>query len=267
MATHDESEPSSTEQLAATASSVARGAAEKAKEVAGKVVEAIGGIPIPGAPGAEPPPPEEPAEPRKPAPPKPFQRAPEPVSPTGRDLPGAPDDIRAQDSAHLTTAQGLRVADTDHSLKAGPRGPILLQDHHLREKIMHFDHERIPERVVHARGTGAHGRFRSYGTAGNITRAAFLTGETETPVFVRFSTVVGFRGSADTVRDTRGFAVKFYTSEGNLDLVSNNIPVFFIQDAIKFPDIVHAVKPEPAKEIPQAQSAHDTFWDFVSLHT
>ncbi|WP_256842097.1 catalase [Ornithinimicrobium cryptoxanthini] len=267
MVTKDESERGSTEQLAEAASSVAQGAAKVAKGVADTVRDAVGGITIPGAPGSEPPTVEEPNEPCEPLPSKPDQRAPRPGSATGKDLPSAPDDIRSQAGAHLTTAQGMRLAETDHSLTAGPRGPVLLQDHHLREKIMHFDHERIPERVVHARGTGAHGRFRSYGTAGNITRAAFLNGETETPVFVRFSTVVGFRGSADTVRDTRGFAVKFYTSEGNFDLVSNNIPVFFIQDAIKFPDVVHAVKPEPAREIPQAQSAHDTFWDFVSLHT
>ncbi len=157
--------------------------------------------------------------------------------------------------------------DTDHSLKAGPRGPVLLQDHHLREKIMHFDHERIPERVVHARGAGAHGVFRSYGSAAGVTKAAFLAADAETPVFVRFSTVLGSRGSADTVRDTRGFATKFYTEEGVFDLVGNNIPVFFIQDAIKFPDVIHAGKPHPDREIPQAQSAHDTFWDFVSLHT
>ncbi|WP_102158065.1 catalase [Zhihengliuella halotolerans] len=167
----------------------------------------------------------------------------------------------------LTTSQGTPLRETDKSLKAGPRGPVLLQDHHLREKITHFDHERIPERVVHARGAGAHGTFTSYGTASRLTRAGFLAEGAETPVFVRFSTVAGSRGSADTVRDTRGFATKFYTSEGVFDLVGNNIPVFFIQDGIKFPDVVHAVKPEPDLEIPQAQSAHDTFWDFVSLQT
>jgi catalase len=173
-----------------------------------------------------------------------------------------------QSGDHLTTAQGTRLPDTDHSLKAGDRGPTLLEDFHLREKITHFDHERIPERVVHARGAGAHGVFESYGTAASVTRAAFLAGEgTQTPVFVRFSTVLGSRGSADTVRDTRGFAVKFYTDEGVFDLVGNNIPVFFIQDGIKFPDVIHAGKPHPDVEIPQAQSAHDTFWDFVSLHT
>jgi catalase len=167
----------------------------------------------------------------------------------------------------LTTAQGLRLPDTDHSLKAGPRGPTLLEDFHLREKITHFDHERIPERVVHARGAAAHGVFESYGTASEVTKAGFLQAGRTTEVFVRFSTVLGSRGSADTVRDTRGFAVKFYTDEGTFDLVGNNIPVFFIQDGIKFPDIIHAGKPQPDREIPQAQSAHDSFWDFVSLHT
>jgi catalase len=199
-------------------------------------------------------------------PPKKEQGAPEVRTPTGFDT-GAPRTANGQQGAFLTTAQGARVRDSDHSLKAGPRGPVLLQDHHLREKITHFDHERIPERVVHARGTGAHGVFRSYGTAAEITRAAFLQEGAETDVFVRFSTVLGNRGSADTVRDTRGFATKFYTSEGTFDLVGNNIPVFFIQDGIKFPDVVHAAKPHPDREIPQAQSAHDTFWDFVSLHT
>ncbi|MEE4540448.1 catalase [Streptomyces sp. V4-01] len=173
----------------------------------------------------------------------------------------------AQGGGRLTTAQGTRLYESDHSLKAGPRGPVLLQDHHLREKITHFDHERIPERVVHARGAAAHGVFRGYGSAARITRAAFLGKDVETPVFVRFSTVLGSRGSADTVRDTRGFATKFYTTEGVFDLVGNNMPVFFIQDAIKFPDVIHAGKPHPDREIPQAQSAHDTFWDFVTLHT
>jgi catalase len=223
-------------------------------------------IHIPGAPSVEPPTVEEPTTPREPLPPKPDQQGPEAVSPTGSPT-GAPANSRAQSGAYLTTAQGLRLPDTDHSLKAGRRGPVLLQDHHLREKITHFDHERIPERVVHARGAGAHGVFRSYGTAANITRAGFLAKDVETPVFVRFSTVLGSRGSADTVRDTRGFATKFYTDEGTFDLVGNNIPVFFIQDGIKFPDVVHAAKPHPDREIPQAQSAHDTFWDFVSLHT
>ncbi|KQR02899.1 catalase [Arthrobacter sp. Leaf141] len=223
-------------------------------------------IVIPGAPSTEPPAVEEPTAPREPLPPKPDQQGPETVSPTGSPT-GAPATSRAQSGQYLTTAQGLRLGDTDHSLKAGPRGPILLQDHHLREKITHFDHERIPERVVHARGAGAHGIFRSYGTAARITRAGFLAADVETPVFVRFSTVLGSRGSADAVRDTRGFSTKFYTDEGTYDLVGNNIPVFFIQDGIKFPDIIHAGKPHPDREIPQAQSAHDTFWDFVSLHT
>ncbi|CAN7263437.1 catalase [Arthrobacter sp. LjRoot14] len=223
-------------------------------------------IRIPGATSSEPPAVAEPTEPREPLPPKPDQQGPEAVSPTGTPS-GAPVHSRAQSGAYLTTAQGLRLQDTDHSLKAGRRGPVLLQDHHLREKITHFDHERIPERVVHARGAGAHGTFRSYGSAANISRAGFLAKDVETPVFVRFSTVLGSRGSADTVRDTRGFATKFYTDEGTFDLVGNNIPVFFIQDGIKFPDIIHAGKPHPDREIPQAQSAHDTFWDFVSLHT
>ncbi|MFC0623649.1 catalase [Kribbella deserti] len=174
---------------------------------------------------------------------------------------------RLQTSSLLTTAQGVRLPDTDHSLKAGPRGPSLMDDFHLREKITHFDHERIPERVVHARGAAAHGTFTAYGNAGSATKAGFLQRGRETPVFVRFSTVLGSRGSADTVRDVRGFAVKFYTDEGNFDLVGNNMPVFFIQDGIKFPDIIHAGKPHPDREIPQAQTAHDTFWDFVSLHT
>ena len=173
-----------------------------------------------------------------------------------------------QSGEFLTTAQGLRLPDTDHSLKAGARGPTLLEDFHLREKITHFDHERIPERVVHARGAAAHGVFESYGNAASVTKAGFLGKKgTKTEVFARFSTVLGSRGSADTVRDTRGFAVKFYTDEGTFDLVGNNMPVFFIQDGIKFPDIIHAAKPHPDREIPQAQSAHDTFWDFVSLHT
>ena len=185
---------------------------------------------------------------------------PPPRQPDRRRLDGADDgrDPRAQAGDALTSPQGVRIPDTDHSLKAGPRGPVLLEDFHLREKISHFDHERIPERVVHARGAAAHGVFTAYGTAGNITRAAVLAEKgLETPVFVRFSTVLGSRGSADTVRDTRGFATKFYTKEGNWDLVGNNMPVFFIQDAIKFPDIIHAGKPNPGREIPQAQSAHD----------
>ncbi|GAA2038158.1 catalase CatB [Terrabacter terrae] len=208
----------------------------------------------------------EPTEAHDPYPPQPDQGAPETVTATGKPT-GAPSTARAQSGAYLTTSLGARLRDTDHSLKAGERGPTLLQDHHLREKITHFDHERIPERVVHARGTGAHGVFRGYGTASSVSVAGFLADGVETPVFVRFSTVLGSRGSADTVRDTRGFAVKFYTDEGTFDLVGNNMPVFFIQDGIKFPDVVHAAKPHPDREIPQAQSAHDTFWDFVSLHT
>lgn len=165
----------------------------------------------------------------------------------------------------LTTNQGVPIADNQNSLKIGARGPTLLEDFILREKIMHFDHERIPERVVHARGEAAHGYFQVYESMAPWTRAHFLQDPAaRTPVFVRFSTVAGSRGSADTVRDARGFAVKFYTQEGNYDLVGNNIPVFFIQDAIKFPDLVHAIKPEPHNEIPQASSAHDTFWDFVN---
>src|ERR1700678_158786 len=189
-------------------------------------------------------------------------------SPAPATAASASEAVQEEAGEFLTTAQGLRLPDTDHSLKAGERGPTLLEDVHLREKITHFDHERIPERVVHARGAAAHGIFESYGTASSVTKAGFLAEEgTVTPVFARFSTVLGSRGSADTVRDTRGFAVKFYTPEGTFDLVGNNMPVFFIQDGIKFPDVIHAVKPHPDVEIPQAQSAHDTFWDFVSLHT
>ena len=170
------------------------------------------------------------------------------------------------DEQLLTTDQGLRINDDQNSLKAGARGPSLLEDFILREKITHFDHERIPERVVHARGAAAHGHFRVYKSLARYTKAAFLQDPARTtPVFVRFSTVAGSRGSSDLARDVRGFATKFYTDEGNFDLVGNNIPIFFIQDAVKFPDLIHAVKPEPHNEIPQAASAHDTFWDFVSL--
>ncbi|WP_409523000.1 catalase [Nitrincola sp. MINF-07-Sa-05] len=166
----------------------------------------------------------------------------------------------------LTTNQGVRISDNQNTLKAGLRGPSLLEDFVLREKITHFDHERIPERVVHARGSAAHGYFEAYDALTKHTRAApFAEKGKITPVFTRFSTVAGERGSKDTARDARGFAVKFYTDEGNWDLVGNNIPVFFIQDAMKFPDLVHAVKPEPHHGMPQAASAHDTFWDFVSL--
>ncbi|HEV7862181.1 MAG TPA: catalase, partial [Acidimicrobiia bacterium] len=174
----------------------------------------------------------------------------------------------AQQGGTLTTTTGVPVSDTDNSLRAGSRGPSLLEDFHLREKIMHFDHERIPERVVHARGAGAHGQFELYESLEDITCARIFTDPSvATPTFVRFSTVAGSRGSADTARDVRGFATKFYTQQGIWDLVGNNIPVFFIQDGIKFPDVIHAAKPEPDREIPQAQSAHDTFWDFVTLHT
>lgn len=166
----------------------------------------------------------------------------------------------------MTTNQGIKVNDDQNSLKAGDRGPSLLEDFIFREKMTHFDHERIPERIVHARGSGAHGEFQLYKPLGKYTKAKFLNDTSiKTPVFVRFSTVAGSRGSTDVPRDIRGFAVKFYTQEGNYDLVGNNTPVFFIQDAMKFPDLVHAVKPEPDNEIPQAASAHDTFWDFISL--
>jgi catalase len=166
----------------------------------------------------------------------------------------------------LTTDQGVVIDHTDDSLQAGERGPTLMEDFHFREKLTHFDHERIPERVVHARGAGAYGFFEPYEGCAQFTRAAFLQDPSvRTPVFVRFSTVQGPRGSADTVRDVRGFATKFYTSEGNFDLVGNNMPVFFIQDGIKFPDFVHAVKMEPHNEIPTGASAHDTLWDFVQL--
>ena len=204
------------------------------------------------------------------------QQAPAPVTPSGCPFhvgaaagadAGSNPDPRAQQGEYLTTAQGARLSETSKSLRAGERGPLLMQDHHFREKITHFDHERIPERVVHARGVGAHGVFVANGNASKISKAAVFKKDKETPVFVRFSTVLGSRGSADTVRDTRGWATKFYTEEGTWDLVGNNIPVFFIQDGIKFPDVIHAGKPHPDREIPQAQSAHDTFWDFVGLHT
>ena len=187
---------------------------------------------------------------------------------TGSNPASAPLDRMRVDAGGqmLTTNQGVAVADNQNSLKIGLRGPTALEDFILREKITHFDHERIPERVVHARGSAAHGYFESYKDLGDLTRAApFSEAGKRTPVFVRFSTVAGERGSADTVRDVRGFAVKFYTDEGNWDLVGNNMPIFFIQDAMKFPDLVHAVKPEPHNAIPQASSAHDTFWDFMSL--
>ncbi|MBB6107582.1 catalase [Mucilaginibacter lappiensis] len=175
-------------------------------------------------------------------------------------------DLKSGAGQFMTTDQGLKINDDNNSLKAGERGATLLEDFILREKITHFDHERIPERIVHARGSGAHGVFQVYESMAKYTKAGFLQDPSvQTPVFVRFSTVAGFRGSTDLARDVRGFSVKFYTEEGNYDLVGNNMPVFFIQDAIKFPDLIHAVKPEPHNEIPQAASAHDTFWDFISL--
>lgn len=192
------------------------------------------------------------------------------------NTPGAvPDNDKQQDlipnkesnqEQFLNSNQGLKINDDQNSLKAGNRGGTLLEDFLLREKITHFDHERIPERVVHARGSAAHGVFKLYKPLPHLTKAGFLNDTSaETPVFVRFSTVAGSRGSSDLARDVRGFAVKFYTKEGNFDLVGNNMPVFFIQDAVKFPDLIHAVKPEPHHEMPQAASAHDTFWDFISL--
>jgi len=182
-------------------------------------------------------------------------------------LSGSLDRVRVDNTARvLTTNQGVAVGDNQNSLKAGLRGPTLLEDFILREKITHFDHERIPERIVHARGSGAHGYFECYAPLTRHTCAApFAAAGKRTPVFVRFSTVAGERGSVDTARDVRGFAIKFYTEEGNWDLVGNNIPVFFIQDAMKFPDLIHSVKPEPHHAMPQAASAHDTFWDFISL--
>lgn len=243
--------------------------AKVVKEALEKAVEKVADLvtpPAPGKPAVASPPVEPPNRPDGPLPRKPDQASPATRTATGAET-GAAADTRGQQAEYLTTAQGARLYDTDHSLKAGERGPTLLQDHHLREKITHFDHERIPERVVHARGAAAHGVFVGYGTATQVCKAGFLAEGVSTPVFTRFSTVVGSRGSADAVRDTRGFATKFYTAEGTFDLVGNNIPVFFIQDGIKFPDVIHAVKPHPDREIPQAQSAHDTFWDFVSLHT
>src|SRR5471032_1421308 len=188
--------------------------------------------------------------------------------PQGSSPASAPlDRVRVDDSGQrLTTNQCVPVADNQNSLKIGLRGPTAMEDFILREKITHFDHERIPERVVHARGSAAHGYFECYKPLAKYTRAApFAQAGKRTPVFVRFSTVAGERGSTDTARDVRGFAVKFYTDEGNWDLVGNNIPVFFIQDAMKFPDLVHAAKPEPHHAMPQAATAHDTFWDFAGL--
>ena len=174
--------------------------------------------------------------------------------------------IAAGGASRLTTQQGTVVGDDQNTLRAGERGPSALEDFHFREKIFHFDHERIPERVVHARGYGAHGYFENYEPLTELTRAdPFSEAGLRTPVFVRFSTVAGNKGSSDLARDVRGFATKFYTREGNWDLVGNNIPVFFIQDAIKFPDLIHAAKQEPDRGFPQAQTAHDNFWDFASL--
>ncbi|QDU96928.1 catalase [Lignipirellula cremea] len=195
-----------------------------------------------------------------------------PANPKAEPLPklgpgGEPHQTAAKGDPSLTTNQGLPIADDQNTLTVGPRGPQLLEDFILREKITHFDHERIPERVVHARGYAAHGYFQTYKPHAKLTKAAFLQQpDVKTPVFCRFSTVAGRAGSFDTARDVRGFAVKFYTTEGNYDLVGNNMPVFFIQDAIKFPDLIHSVKPAPDRDFPQAQSAHDTFWDFVSLN-
>ncbi|MBA3447324.1 MAG: catalase [Pseudaminobacter sp.] len=170
------------------------------------------------------------------------------------------------DTPVMTTAFGVPVSDDQNSLKAGPRGPTLMEDSHFRDKMFHFDHERIPERVVHARGYGAHGYFETYESLADVTRAdLFQRPGEKTPLFVRFSTVVGNKGSFDLARDVRGFAVKIYTNEGNWDLVGNNIPVFFIQDAIRFPDLVHSIKQEPDRGFPQAAAAHDNFWDFISL--
>ncbi|MEO7325696.1 MAG: catalase, partial [Dokdonella sp.] len=188
---------------------------------------------------------------------------------TADDARGNGDELQQMASgrhAVLTTNQGVALSDNQNSLRASPRGPTLLEDFILREKITHFDHERIPERIVHARGSAAHGHFKLTRSLAKFTTAKILTevGVT-TPLFTRFSTVAGGAGSVDTPRDVRGFSVKFYTREGNWDLVGNNIPVFFIQDAMKFPDLIHAVKPEPHHGMPQAGSAHDTFWDFISL--
>ena len=187
-------------------------------------------------------------------------------NPNGKHSGGETHQQRSGDDPVLTTNQGVALADDQNQLKSGARGPVLLEDFVLREKIFHFDHERIPERIVHARGSAAHGYFENYDSLASITRADLFQRKGEkTPVFVRFSTVAGGAGSVDTPRDVRGFAVKFYTKEGNWDLVGNNIPVFFIQDAMKFPDLVHSVKMEADRGYPQSASAHDTFWDFVSL--
>jgi len=196
-----------------------------------------------------------------------FEDAPTPLSFAERQAPGGETHQTAEgDYEALTSAQGIPVADDQNSLKQGARGPTLLEDAHFREKIFHFDHERIPERVVHARGYGAHGYFELTDSLADVSRAdVFQRVGERTPAFVRFSTVAGSKGSFDLARDVRGFAVKLYTQEGNWDLVGNNIPVFFIQDAIKFPDLIHSAKPEPDRAFPQAQTAHDNFWDFIGL--
>jgi len=205
---------------------------------------------------------EQPREPRELRELRELSESREPRNPKDEQL----DKFRSVDEGQkLTTNQGVVLSEDEFSLKAGERGPTLMEDFHFREKMTHFDHERIPERIVHARGFAAHGEFQVYESLAPYTKAKFLQDPAKkTPVFVRFSTVAGSRGSAETVRDVRGFATKFYTEEGNYDLVGNNMPVFFIQDAIKFPDLVHALKPEPHHEMPQAASAHDTFWDFVA---
>ncbi len=169
------------------------------------------------------------------------------------------------DTSVLTTQQGVPVADDQNTLRVNARGPALMEDFHFREKMFHFDHERIPERAVHARGFGVHGHFESNGALARYSRASVFASGEKTPVFVRFSTVAGSKGSADLARDVRGFATKFYTKEGNWDLVGNNMPVFFIQDPIKFPDMVHAFKEEPDRGFPQAATAHDNAWDFITL--
>ncbi len=195
-----------------------------------------------------------------------HKNVPPAAPPTPARIPAETHQTASETGAVLTTNQGLPISDNQNSLKAGVRGPVLLEDFILREKITHFDHERIPERIVHARGSGAHGYFQPYESLAEITMAGFLQDpKKRTEVFARFSTVAGGAGSVDLPRDVRGFSVKFYTEEGNFDLVGNNMPVFFIQDAIKFPDIIHAVKMEPDRGFPQAASAHATFWDFITL--
>ncbi|GAA5117342.1 catalase [Luteolibacter yonseiensis] len=195
-----------------------------------------------------------------------HKKTPRPTTPEQAKLPAETHQTASESQVVLTTNQGLPISDNQNSLKVGERGPVLLEDFILREKITHFDHERIPERIVHARGSGAHGYFQPYESQADVTKAKFLQDpKKRTEVFARFSTVAGGAGSVDLPRDVRGFAVKFYTEEGNFDLVGNNIPVFFIQDAMKFPDVIHAVKMEPDRGFPQAASAHATFWDFISL--